>query len=117
MRIEVRGDNVHVPEHTAQLIDRKSRLALGRMGAAIRNVRIVVKDLNGPKRGVDQSCSIQVQLDSGGEIHVSADEHALHDAIDRALDRAARSTSRLLARRQGFSRQGLRATAADGPRY
>lgn len=116
MRIEVRGDNVNVPEHTGQLIDRKTRLALGRMGAAIRNIRIVIEDLNGPKQGVDQRCSVQVQLNRGGEVHVIADDPALHDAIDRALDRAARSTSRLLARRQGFPRQGLRATAADGPR-
>ncbi|MGZ5443886.1 MAG: HPF/RaiA family ribosome-associated protein [Thermoanaerobaculia bacterium] len=117
MRIEVRGDNVNVSEHTRQLIDRKTRLALGRMGGAIRNIRIVLKDLNGPKQGVDQGCSIQVQLNLGGEVHVSGDDQALHGAIDRALDRAARSTARLLARRQGFSRQGLRATAADGPRY
>jgi putative sigma-54 modulation protein len=116
VRIEVRGDNVTVPEHTVQIIDRKARLALGRMGAAIRNVRIVIKDLNGPKQGVDQRCSIQVQLNRGGEVHVSADEQALPDAIDRALDRAARSTARLLARRQDFSRQGLRATPADGAR-
>lgn len=117
MRIEVRGDNINVPGHTRQLIDRKTRLALGRIGAAIRNVRIVLRDLNGPKQGVDQSCSIQVQLNRGGEVHVSAEDPALHDAIDRALDRAARSTARLLARRQDFSRHGLRVAAADGARY
>ncbi len=116
MRIEVRGDNVTVPGHTRQLIDRKTRLALGRIGAAIRIVRIVISDLNGPKQGVDQDCSIQVQLDRGGEVHVSATDRTLHDAIDRALDRAERATARLLARRQDFSRQGLRATVADGAR-
>lgn len=117
MRIEVRGDNVNVPEHTRQLIDRKTRLALGRAGAAIRNIRIVIKDLNGPKEGIDQSCSIHVQLNRGGEVHVSAEDQALQDAIDRALGRASRSAARLLARQQEFSRQGLRAAAADGPTY
>ena len=106
MRIEVRGDNVNVPEHTGQLIDRKARLALGRIGAAIRNVRIVIKDLDGPKHGIDQSCAIQVQLSRGGEVHVSAEDRTLPEAIDLALDRAARATARLLSRRQGFSRPG-----------
>ena len=107
MRIEIRGDNVNVGEPARQIVERKVRLALGRIGAAIRSVRMVIRDLNGPKAGIDQSCSIQVQLNRGEEIHVSADDPSRHGAIDRALDRAARATTRLIARRRTFSRRTL----------
>jgi putative sigma-54 modulation protein len=115
MRIEVRGDNVTVSGETVQIIDRKTRLALGRFAAAISSVRVVVRDLNGPKQGVDQSCSIKVKLNRGGEVHVGAEDPVRWDAIDRALDRASRSTGRLLARQQRFARQALRLIPADGP--
>lgn len=114
MRIEVRGDNVTVSGETAQIIDRKARLALGRFGAAIGNVRIVISDLNGPREGVDQRCSIKVKLNRGGEVHVGADDQLRWDAIDRALDRASRSTARLLARQQNFARHPLRSAVAEG---
>jgi putative sigma-54 modulation protein len=114
MRIEVRGDNVTVSGETAQIIDRKTRLALGRFATAISDVRIVVRDLNGPKQGVDQSCSIKVTLTRGGEVHVGAEDPVRWDAIDRALDRASRSTGRLLARQQAFTREASRSVAAEG---
>lgn len=114
MRVEVRGDNVTVPDETVEIIERKTRLALGRFAAAISSVRIVIRDLNGPKQGVDQSCSIKVKLNRGAEVHVGAEDQVRWDAIDRALDRASRSTSRLLARRQEFSREAFPSAAADG---
>lgn len=114
MRVEVRGDNVTVSEETAEIIDRKTRLALGRFASAISNVRIVISDLNGPRQGVDQNCSIKVKLNRGGEVHVGAEDQVRWDAIDRALDRASRSTGRLLARQQGFTRHALRSAAVEG---
>lgn len=113
MRIEVRGDNVTVSDETAEIIDRKARLALGRFGAAISSVRIVLSDLNGPREGVDQSCSIKVRLNRGGEVHVGAEDQVRWVAIDRALDRASRSTRRRLDRGQGFTRHALRSAGAD----
>lgn len=114
MRIEVRGDNVTVSDEVAQIIDRKTRLALGRFASAVATVRIVIRDLNGPREGVDQSCSIKVKLSRGGEVHVGAEDQLRWDAIDRALDRASRSTARLLARQQTFTRHPLRSAAAEG---
>lgn len=105
MRIEIRGDNVTLSEEVRQTVDRKARLSLGRVAAAIRAVRIVIRDLNGPKSGDDQSCSVQVHLARGGEVHVSAENDALPDAIDRALERASRSTLRMIARQQTFRRE------------
>ena len=105
MNIEIRGDDRRLTADTREVVDRKVRLALGRFASAIRHIRIVVKDMNGPKHGVDQSCAVQVHLCRGGEVHVTAEDAALQNAIDRALERAGRATVRLMQRQHRFHRE------------
>ena len=116
MNIDIRGDNVKLPEHTREVIERKVRLSLGRLAGAIRAVRVTIQDVNGPKDGVDQRCAVQVHLARGGEAHVSAEEEALQDVVDRALERATRATIRMMERQRGDGRRGSRVTA-EGQGY
>lgn len=113
MRIETRGDNVLVPEHTRQVIEKKVRLALGRVTGEIAEVRVMLRDANGPRSGVDQSCTVDVRLRRGGEIRAEATEEGLQDAIDRALGRASRSAHRLIARQQEIRRDSIRFVVPD----
>ena len=113
MNIEIRGDDRRLTADTRAIVDRKVRLALGRFASAVRHIRIVIKDTNGPKHGVDQSCAVQVHLSRGGEVHVTAEDAALHNAVDRALERAGRATVRVMQRQQGFRRERASVTTDE----
>jgi ribosomal subunit interface protein len=108
MRVEIRGDNVNIAEDTRQLIERKCRLALGRIVSEIGDVRVLVRDENGPKQGVDQCCSVAIRFRRGAEIHAEATDATLQNAVDRALTRAARSALRVIARNQEYDRDSIR---------
>ena len=58
-----------------------------------------LEDLNGPRGGVDTRCRIIVDTRTGGPIAAEAVDVDLVPAVDRAVDRAARSLARTPARR------------------
>ncbi len=113
MRIDIRGDNVVVPEHTRQVIEKKVRLALGRIVGELAEVRVMIHDANGPKNGMDQVCAVDVRLRRGGEVHADATEDTLQDAVDRAIGRAARSAHRLIARQREIRRDSIRLAPSE----
>lgn len=113
MRIEIRGDNVFMSEHAREVIEKKVRLSLGRIVGEIGEVRVLIRDANGPKKGVDQTCTVDVRLRRGGEVRAEATEEMRHDAVDRALGRAARAAHRLIARQSGVRRESIRLMASD----
>lgn len=104
MKIEVRGDNVIVPEHTRQIIEKRCRFAFGRIVGEVAGVRVVVRDVNGPRRGEGIECSAGVLMRRGGEIRAEASDGMVQRAAELALERAARAAHRMLARRQHFRR-------------
>lgn len=113
MRLEVRGDNISLQQHTRHVIEKKARLALGRVVGEIAEVRIVLHDINGPRKGVDRACAVVVRLRRGGQIRVESVEPAMHDAVDRSLDRVARSVYRTLARQRRFDRDSIRFASSE----
>ena len=116
MRVEIRGDNVNIPDDTRQIIERKCRYALGRIVSEIGDVRVLVRDENGPKQGVDQCCSVAIRFRRGAEVHAEATAATLPNAVDLALARAARSALRVMARTQEYDRDSIRSGTPAGPR-
>lgn len=108
MKIEVRGDNIQLPQHTRVSIENKCRLAFGRIVSAIGDVRIVFRDENGPRGGVDLRCSVDVRMRSGAEVRAEGVDALAHTAADLAMERAARSAHRTLARRHESGRNSIR---------
>src|SRR5262245_5717111 len=69
MRTTDRAISVHIRIHESELLDavrayvnRTLQASLLRFAGRMRNVRITLQDVNGPRGGVDKSCRIQVQL-------------------------------------------------------
>ena len=109
MNIEVRGDNVNVPEHTRQLIEKRCRFAFGRIVGEVGDVRIVVRDVNGPRRGAgDIECSVDIRMRRGAEVRAAASDSLVQRAAERAVERGARAALRLIARRNQFRRDTAR---------
>lgn len=93
--------------------------ALARVEHHIRQVTVRLRDLNGPKGGVDMHCQVHVQMSTAGvpDVVIEATDSHLQTAVDHALARAARHVVRRLKRWQdgvqGAVRGKLRRTRPD----
>jgi putative sigma-54 modulation protein len=58
-----------------------------------------LKDINGPRGGVDKLCQVRLTLPRLRDIVIEDTQADLYVAIDRAADRASRTLNRRLARK------------------
>ena len=81
----------------AILAKRRMQFALGRFGRSVRSMTVRIADLNGPRGGVDQRCSVVVRLAAPRRaivIEETAEQAGM--AIARAADRTARAVARAI---------------------
>lgn len=77
--------------------ERRLRYALTRFEAQVTRVRLIVQDENGPKRGLDKACRVDVHLRQGEAVSVSDLDVSVLAAVSRAADRVGRAVSRRLS--------------------
>lgn len=83
-----------------QQAEHRVRAVLRRMQGQVQQARIRLRDVNGPKGGVDKRCQIQLVTDGHGTLVVEAsDVHEL-GAFNRALQRASQALTRRWQRRR-----------------
>ena len=73
---------------------------LGKFASAIERVSVRVKDVNGPRGGIDQLCRIKVVLSNLPSVVFEMQDASLDAAIEGALDGAERAVRRSLQRRR-----------------
>ena len=66
-------------------IRRKLGMKLGKFAWSIERVTVRARDVNGPRGGVDQECTVKVVLSGLPSVIVRRKDAALHVAIDEAL--------------------------------
>ena len=81
-------------------IARKLGIKLAKFASSIERVSVRVFDANGPKRGVDQVCRINVVLSALPSVIVERRNAALPTAIDEAIRAAALAVRSRLQRRR-----------------
>lgn len=106
MQIEICGREVKVGERLREYIERRARFALERLARPIRKIRVQLRDLNGPRGGVDKSCQVRIALAPATTLVVEERSTSAYAAIDSALDKAARSVVRRIERKQERIRTG-----------
>jgi ribosome-associated translation inhibitor RaiA len=81
------------PSHVRESAEERIKQKLERFQDVIREVHLTVRDLNGPKGGVDTQCQVRV---FGDHLEVIVDEKAetVSDAVGGALDRAVQNLAR-----------------------
>ncbi len=95
----VRAIGVELTEDDHTYIRRKLR-KLGKFATSIQRVSVRVTDLNGPRGGVDQVCSIKVVLSGLPSVVVTRQHVAVHAAIDAALHAIEQAVRGRLGRRR-----------------
>lgn len=105
MHWELKSAAVHAPEGLKDRIGRRLRFALSRFDDRVDRVVVFLKDLNGPKGGIDKSVRILAHIDGVGIALAMVVDSGWEVAVDRAADRIGVNVARQLIRhRQRSSR-------------
>lgn len=90
--------NEEMSDALREYIERKLKLALDRFDHRLDRVHVRLKDVNGPRGGLDKHCGLHVSGRPSWRIHVEGTGTTFYDAVDAATARARRSVAQLLAR-------------------
>jgi putative sigma-54 modulation protein len=85
-----------LPDRLRAYVERRIRFALSRFGNRIQRVTVRVADLNGPRGGVDRQCRAMADLGSLGRLTAESVDDSVRAAVDRTVDRIARSVARTI---------------------
>jgi putative sigma-54 modulation protein len=99
MQIQISGREIKPSSRLREHIQRRLTFALQRFAQHIRKLHVQVRDLNGPRGGVDKSCQLKIFLISGATRVLEERAPNAYLAIDSLVDKAATSIARRLQRK------------------
>ena len=102
----IRALGANLSKDTRTEIRNKLNRKLGKFAKAIERVSVRVKDINGPRGGIDQVCRIKVVLSNLSSVVFEAQDASLDVAIGSALTGIERAARRSLQRRRMKPRNG-----------
>lgn len=80
--------------------ERRLRNSVRRFGRRVKHLKVSIKDVNGPRGGVDKRCRIIAEIRPSGEVVIEETDAQVQEAIDRASSRLRHSVQRKLDRRE-----------------
>jgi len=96
------------------LIERRVRFVLRRLGWMVPRAEVKMSDVNGPRGGIDKRCQVELRTDGAGSLVVASVANDWRTALDNALARAARFLMRLW--RRGSDSRRMRQRLIDHER-
>ena len=109
MRISIGTQGFSLTEALRQHITRRLDRALQRRRLWVQHVEVHLGDTNGPRGGVDKSCSVVVKTTRLPVVVIRDLGADLYAVIDRAADRVGRTVDRRIAQRLRVKRSfGMR---------
>lgn len=100
MKIEMRTRGFSLTPGLRLHAERRLEFALDRHRERIARVRVVLADVNGPRKGDDKLCRVEVHLRGARPIRAAAVDGDAYAAISLAARRAGRALARSLRREQ-----------------
>ena len=117
MQIQISGREIKPSNRLREHIRRRLNFALQRFAPHIRKLHVQVRDLNGPRGGVDKSCQLKIFFISGATRVLEQRASNAYLAMDSLVDKAATSIARRLQRKHDQRRaQGLSRLASEATR-
>jgi len=86
-------------------VRRKLGMKLGKFARTVERVTVRVRDVNGPRGGVDKACAIKVVLTGLPSVVVEQKHASLQAALDAALRRTEVAVRRSVERRTTKARR------------
>src|SRR5688572_20251512 len=101
----IRADGPPVNAEDRAYLRRKLGMKLGKFARAVERVSVRIRDVNGPRGGVDKACRIKVVLTGLPSVVIDERRPSLQAAMDGALQRTERAVRRSMERRSARARQ------------
>ncbi len=109
--VNIRAAGVEIDAGTRSYIRAKLGQKLGKFATSIERVSVRLRDVNGPRGGVDHRCQVKVVSSGLPSVVVEEGSATTSAAIDAAISGITRSVSRALSRRKEKPLQGARRAA------
>lgn len=97
MRLAIQTTHLHLEAEQRLHIERRLGFALARLRTHVTEVEVQLRDLNGPRGGLDKRCRVIVHLERGPAVIVEDVDSDLRGLVDRSVDRAARAAHKRVA--------------------
>lgn len=112
MQIQIQTSDLETPTGWREQVEKRVRFVLRRLRHGIRHARVSLRDVNGPRGGVDKECRVTLKRDGEGEVVVRIQARTAQNALIAALHQAARRLVRSQQRQRG-SRRAQRALPGE----
>ena len=98
--IEISMDDVdpRIAPELRDYAERRLTFALRRFQDHVRDVRLRLTDVNGPRHGVDARCAVTARLTNGREVFVEATTAWPFRSVTQAAGRLSEAIRRVVAR-------------------
>ena len=115
MRLFIFARGILVTKEVRAYIERRFRFASDRFADQLGDVTVVLRDLNGPRGGVDKECVIRVESPRVGRLVVEERSEGVMSAIFGAVQRFSDTMKKRIARQRKPGRLQLRSVPTWRP--
>lgn len=115
MRLFIFARGISLTKEVRSYVERRLHFASDRFADQIGDVTVVLRDLNGPRGGVDKECIIRVESPRIGSLVVEERSEGVMAAIFGAVQRFSDTMKKRIARRNKHSRLPLRSVPTWRP--
>lgn len=105
MHIKIHSKDFSITPAINEFINDKIKFALSRYGTRIRVIEISLKDINGPRGGVDKQCVIKMKVNQFKTLVVDDVSADAYEAITACTQRAKRRIERHFNRSRAQQRK------------
>jgi ribosome-associated translation inhibitor RaiA len=108
MHLWIKGRDRHLTEAFRVFVENRVISKLSRVSRKIRSIAISIRDVNGPRGGIDHAIRILIRLTSGEKIVIRQRALDTYTGVPIAIARAVRAVKRELGRRRMTRRKAYR---------
>ena len=101
----IRAVGAPIGDEDRAYLRRKLGRKLGKFARAVERVSVRIRDVNGPRGGIDKLCAIKVTLTGLPSVVVQEQHASLQAAMDAAMQRVERTVRRAVKRRTTRARK------------
>lgn len=112
MQLQIQGVMFELDDELKTYAERRLQFAFGRFAPRISRVSLSLKDVNGPRGGVDKRCWIDVELAPRGSASIQGMGDDPFRLVADSVKRAGRTVRRALERRRRTAARPRRAEYA-----
>jgi len=102
MQFDIRAHGFDLTDGLRAHAERHLRFAVDWAHHEVERVVVRFSDINGPRGGNDKRCQVRIPLPRMRDVVVEDTAADLYVAMDRAIERAARTLERRLSRQREF---------------